>query len=164
MTLEQARTMYEELRQKYEAQLSSFDVLCYSEIYCENEKFDKVYTPDEAVIVSLDVNVYTEAIGLDNGICFCASAEVSKCRVDDDAIIKDAEEFEKAICEFIEKLNAADDTEALIRAEITESEVLVEKMMREFDSNMKKTSLAVAIAVGAFLVVAAVALVLHFLA
>ena len=48
MTLDQVRGIYTELRDKYEAKLSGFDVKYDSEIYLEDDGFDKVEALDES--------------------------------------------------------------------------------------------------------------------
>jgi hypothetical protein len=108
MTLDQVRGIYTELRDKYEAKLSGFDVKYDSEIYLEDDGFDKVEALEESGFISLDINVFTEKIDKDNGLCFCSSVTVAKDRVDDDEILDDVKAFEESLEEFLAKLAAAE--------------------------------------------------------
>lgn len=164
MTIEQAKRLYEELREKYEAKLASYNVFYESEIYLEDEEFEKVTHLDKGGFVSLDVNIFTDNIKKEDGICFCASATVTNDRVDDDEILEDNKEFESSIEEFIDKLSLADSADELIKCESEKIDAKVDEMMREFESKMKKSTTAVTVAVAICVVCAAVALLVHFLA
>ena len=163
MTLDQVKGIYAELRDKYEAKLSGFDVKYESEIYLEDEGFDKVDALDENGFVSLDINVFTEKIDKENGVCFCSSVAVSGDRVDDDDILGDIKAFEESLEEFLHKLTAAESADELIRAEIAKDEQIIDEMMQEFERKIKSTNTMALIAVGVCVIAAAVALVMHFL-
>ena len=162
MTLDQVKGIYGELRDKYEAKLSGFDVKYDSEIYLEDDGFDKVEALDESGFISLDINVFTEKIDKDNGLCFCSSVTVAKDRVDDDEILDDVKAFEESLEEFLAKLAAAESADALICAEIAESEQAASEMMEAFERKIKKTNVMALIAVGVCVLAAAVALIVRF--
>ena len=163
MTLSQVKGIYAELRDKYEAKLSKFNVKYDSEIYLEDEGFDKVEAIEESGFISLDVNVFTDKIDKDNGLCFCSSVAVAKDRVDDDEILGDIKAFEESLEEFLAKLAAAESADALISAEIAESEQAAGEMMQEFERKIKSTNAMALIAVGVCVLAAAVALIVRFL-
>ena len=163
MTLDQVRGIYTELREKYEAKLSGFDVKYDSEIYLEDEGFDKVDALDESGFVSLDINVFTEKIDKENGVCFCSSVTVTNNRVDDDEILGDVKAFEESLEEFLTKLAAAESADALILAEIAESEQAASEMMEAFERQIKKSNTMAIIATGICVLAAAVALIVRFL-
>ena len=164
MTIEQAKALYEELRDKYEARLAECAALYDSEIYLESDDFEKVDSIEKGGYISLEINIFTDNIAKDDGICFCASAIVSGERVDDDDILNDKKAFEHEICEFIDRLSFADDVDALIREETEKTAAEIEESMREFESKMKMSTTAVVIAVAVCAVCAAVALIMHFIA
>lgn len=164
MTLEQAKKIYEELCDKYEARLAEYAVKYESEIYLENEKLDKVDELNDAGFISLDINVFTDSIDKDSGLCFCASAEVQGLRVDDDEILDDAKEFERTVCEFLDKLSLAGDADELIRSEVKEAQKEADELMRKLEANMKKSTVTVIVAVAVCAIVAAAVLIAHFLA
>ena len=163
MTLSQVKGIYAELRDKYEAKLSKFNVKYDSEIYLEDEGFDKVEAIEESGFISLDVNVFTDKIDKDNGLCFCSSVAVAKDRVDDDEILGDVKAFEESLEEFLAKLATSDSADALISAEIAESEQAAGEMMQEFERKIKSTNAMALIAVGVCVLAAAVALIVRFL-
>ena len=163
MTFEQVKGIYEEISQKYEAELSRRGVKCESEIYCEDEKLDKTENPEKARYFSLDINVFTEKIDKDNGLCFCASVPTKNMRVDDDDILDEQKAFEESINEFLSKLSENADADELIRAEAEATEQKVEEMVKELEHKIKKTNTIALIAVGVCVVAAAVALIMHFL-
>ena len=163
MTLSQVKGIYAELRDKYEAKLSKFNVKYDSEIYLEDEGFDKVEAIEESGFISLDINVFTDKIDKDNGLCFCSSVAVAKDRVDDDEILGDIKAFEESLEEFLAKLAAAESADALISAEIAESEQAAGEMMQEFERKIKSTNAMALIAVGVCVLAAAVALIVRFL-
>ena len=163
MTLDQVRGIYTELREKYEAKLSGFDVKYDSEIYLEDEGFDKVDALDENGFVSLDINVFTEKIDKENGVCFCSSVTVTNNRVDDDEILGDVKAFEESLEEFLAKLAMAESADALILAEIAESEQAASEMMEAFERQIKKSNAMAIIATGICVLAAAVALIVRFL-
>ena len=163
MTLDQVKEIYAELREKYEANLSGFDVKYDSEIYLEDEGFDKVEALEENGFISLDINVFTEKIDKDNGLCFCSSVSVAKDRVDDDEVLGDVKEFEESLEEFLAKLATAESADALICAEIAESEQAASEMMQEFERKIKSTNAIAIIATGICVLAAAVALIVRFL-
>ena len=158
MTIEQARVLYEELRDKYEACLAEYDVKFESEIYFEDDDFERPEDLNKATIMSLDINIFTESIDKDNGICFCASVTVAKGRVDDDEILEDNREFERSICEFLDKLGFASSPDELIAAEVEDGEQKLDEMMQEFQSKMKKTTVIAYGAIAVAVVVAVVAI------
>ena len=162
MTLDQVRGIYTELRGKYEAKLSGFDVKYNSEIYLEDDGFDKVEALDESGFISLDINVFTDKIHKDNGLCFCSSVTVAKDRVDDDEILDDVKAFEESLEEFLAKLAVAESADALICAEIAESEQAASEMMQAFERKIKSTNTVALIAVGVCVLAAAVALIVRF--
>ncbi len=164
MTIEQARALYEELRDKYEARLAEYDVKFESEIYFEDDDFERPEDVNKASIISLDVNIFTENIDKDNGLCFCASVSIAKGRVDDDEILEDNREFERSICEFLEKLSFASTPDELIAAEAEAAERKLDEMMQEFQSKMKKTTVVAYCAVAVLVVVAAVAILFSIFA
>ena len=163
MTLSQVKGIYAELCDKYEAKLSKFNVKYDSEIYLEDEGFDKVDAIEESGFISLDVNVFTDKIDKDNGLCFCSSVAVAKDRVDDDEILGDVKAFEESLEEFLAKLATSDSADALISAEIAESEQAASEMMQEFERKIKSTNAMALIAVGVCVLAAAVALIVRFL-
>lgn len=163
MTLSQVKGIYAELRDKYEAKLSKFNVKYDSEIYLEDEGFDKVEAIEESGFISLDINVFTDKIDKDNGLCFCSSVAVAKDRVDDDEILGDVKAFEESLEEFLAKLATSDSADALISAEIAESEQAAGEMMQEFERKIKSTNAMALIAVGVCVLAAAVALIVRFL-
>jgi hypothetical protein len=163
MTLSQVKGIYAELRDKYEAKLSKFNVKYDSEIYLEDEGFDKVEALAESGFISLDINVFTDKIDKDNGLCFCSSVTVAKDRVDDDEILGDVKAFEESLEEFLAKLATSDSADALISAEIAESEQAAGEMMQEFERKIKSTNAMALIAVGVCVLAAAVALIVRFL-
>ena len=162
MTLSQVKGIYAELRDKYEAKLSGFDVKYDSEIYLEDEGFDKVEAIEESGFISLDINVFTDKIDKDNGLCFCSSVAVAKDRVDDDEILGDVKAFEESLEEFLAKLATSDSADALISAEIAESEQAAGEMMQEFERKIKSTNTMALIAVGVCVLAAVVALIVRF--
>ena len=162
MTLSQVKGIYAELRDKYEAKLSKFNVKYDSEIYLEDEGFDKVEAIEESGFISLDINVFTDKIDKDNGLCFCSSVAVAKDRVDDDEILGDVKAFEESLEEFLAKLATSDSADALISAEIAESEQAAGEMMQEFERKIKSTNTMALIAVGVCILAAAVALIVRF--
>lgn len=162
MTLSQVKGIYAELRDKYEAKLSKFNVKYDSEIYLEDEGFDKVEAIEESGFISLDVNVFTDKIDKDNGLCFCSSVAVAKDRVDDDEILGDVKAFEESLEEFLAKLATSDSADALICTEIAESEQAAGEMMEAFERKIKKTNAMALIAVGVCVLAAAVALIVRF--
>ena len=162
MTLEQVKGIYEELRAEYESSLIEYGVKCESEIYCEDENFEKVDSLGERGYISLDLNVFTDAIDKDNALCFCSSVTVTRGRVDDDEIIEDTKEFERTVREFIDKLSSSLDPDELIKSEIKSTDEEALEIMRKLEKNIKTSSLITAIAVGICVVVAAVALILNF--
>ena len=162
MTLSQVKGIYAELRDKYEAKLSKFNVKYDSEIYLEDEGFEKVEAIEESGFISLDVNVFTDKIDKDNGLCFCSSVAVAKDRVDDDEILGDVKAFEESLEEFLAKLAAAESADALICTEIAESEQAASEMMQEFERKIKSTNAMALIAVGVCVLAAAVALIVRF--
>lgn len=163
MTFEQVKGIYTELRDKYEAKLTAYGVKCESEIYCEDDNTDKVDSPDAASYFSLDVNVFTDSIDKDNGLCFCASVPINKLRVDDDDILDEQKAFEESIDEFITRLAGASDVDELIRNEVEDSNRNVEEIMREFERKIKRNSLIALVAVAVCVAAAAVALIANFL-
>lgn len=163
MTLSQVKGIYAELRDKYEAKLSKFNVKYDSEIYLEDEGFDKVEALTESGFISLDINVFTDKIDKDNGLCFCSSVTVAKDRVDDDEILGDVKAFEESLEEFLAKLATSDSADALISAEIAESEQAAGEMMQEFERKIKSTNAMAIIATGICVLAAAVALIVRFL-
>ena len=162
MTLDQVREIYTELRDKYEAKLSGFDVKYDSEIYLEDDGFDKVEALEESGFISLDINVFTDKIDKDNGLCFCSSVVVAKDRVEDDEILGDVKAFEESLEEFLAKLAAAESADALILAEIAEGEQAASEMMEAFERKIKSTNTVALIAVGVCVLAAAVALIVRF--
>ena len=163
MTIEQARVLYEELRDKYEARLAEYAVKFESEIYFEDNDFEKLDDTNKATLMSLDVNIFTENIDKDNGICFCASVTVANGRVDDDEILEDNKEFECSICEFLDKLSFAATPDELIAAEVEDGERKIEEMMSDLERKIKRNNLIALIAVGICAVAAIVAVLLNIL-
>ena len=161
MTLDQVREIYTELRDKSEAKLSGFDVNYDSEIYLEDDGFDKVEALDESGFISLDINVFTDKIDKDNGLCFCSSVVVAKDRVEDDEILDDVKAVEESLEEFLAKLAAAESADALILAEIAEGEQAASEMMEAFERKIKSTNTVALIAVGVCGLAAAVALIVR---
>ena len=164
MTFEQVKGIYEELSKKYEAELSGRGVKCESEIYLENEKLDKTENIDDACYFSLDINVFTESIDKDNGLCFCASVPIKNARVDDDDIINEQKAFEESIVAFAEKLEAVGNADEAISAESEAIDRKIGEMMNDLERKIKRNSLITLIAVGVCVVAAAVALAVKFLA
>ena len=163
MTFEQVNGIYTELCKKYEAEFQKSDAKCDSEIYCEDENLDKTENPEEAKYFSLDINVFTDNIDKDNGLCFCISVPVSNMRIDDDDILEEQRFFEETITGFIDKLSHADSVDELIKAEGEAAEQEVEKMMNELERKIKKTNTIALIAVGICVAAAVVAILFKFL-
>ena len=163
MTFEQVKEIYSDLRDKYEAKLTSYGVKCESEIYCENRKLEKVENADDASYFSLDINVFTNSIDKDNGLCFCVSVPVTDLRVNDDVILDEQRFFEESISEFLDKLSTAECADDAIKAEGEAAERRAEEMMRDLERKIKKTNTVALVAVGICAVAAAVALIMHFL-
>ena len=163
MTLDQVKGIYAELRDKYEARLSEFDVKYDSEIYLENEGFDKVEALEDNGFISLDINVFTEEIDRENGLCFCSSVVVTKDRVDDDEILGDVKAFEESLEDFLGKLGTAESADAVIREEMAAEEQAVDEMMQEFERKIKSTNTMAIIAAVICGVAAAVVLIMRFL-
>lgn len=163
MTFEQVKEIYIDLRDKYEPQLTSYGVKCESEIYCENKKLEKVENVEDASYFSLDINVFTESIDKDSGLCFCVSVPISNMRVDDDDILEEKNAFEESIDEFMGRLTAAPDADEFIKNELEEHRRNLEEIMREFERKIKNNNTVALIAVVICAVAAAVALIMHFL-
>lgn len=158
MTFEQVNGIYIELRDKYESKLRACGVKCESEIYFENETLDKVENLDDACYFSLDVNVFTESIDKDNGLCFCASVPIKNARVEDDDILDEQKAFEESIVAFADKLAASNDADEVINAESEAIDRKLEEMMSDLEHKIKRNSLISLIAVGVCAVAAIVAI------
>ena len=163
MTFEQVKGIFEELRDRYEAQLTECGVKCETEIYCEDEKLEKTENAEDAAYFSLDINVFTEKTDKENGLCFCASVPVNKMRIDDDEMINEQKAFEASVGDFIGKLALAADADELIKEEGDAAERQVEEMMRDLERRIKKTNTIALIAVGVCAVAAVVAVVLNII-
>ena len=163
MTFEQVNGIYTELSKKYEAEFNKHGAKCESEIYCEDEKLDKTNCPEDAKYFSLDINVFTDNIDKENGLCFCISVPISEMRIDDDDILDEQRFFEEAISGFIDKLTSTDSVDELIRTEGEAVERKVEEMMLELERKIKKTNAIALIAVGICVIATVVAILFKFL-
>ena len=82
--------------------------------------------------------------------------------MDDDEILDDVKAFEESLEEFLAKLAVAESADALICAEIAESEQAASEMMQAFERKIKSTNTVALIAVGVCVLAAAVALIVRF--
>lgn len=163
MTIEQARAIYEELRERYEASLAAAGLRCESEIYLEDEEFERTEDESKAALIELDVLVFTDNISKDDGYGFCSMADIKSGYVSESELKKDALELEEALDAFIDEVLSTGDADSIIRRENEKAEKEAEEMMREFEEKMKRSNVAAIIAVSVCAVIAAVALIMHFL-
>jgi len=167
MNIEKARGIYEQLIEKYENKLAACGANVESEIYFEDEEWERTESESKFAYISLDLNVFTDNIDNDNGICFVACAEIKKGKIDDDELLTDAKTFEEAINKFIDDIGFCGDIDSIILRESKkaeeEAEEEAEKMLAELEGKIKKTNTIAAISVGICVLVAAIALIVHFL-
>lgn len=162
MTIEQAKQIYENLRAEYETKLAEAGLRYESEIYLEDEEFEKTTDESNAVSIEMDILIFTDNINKDDAYGCCTISDIKNGTVSDAAIKKGILEFEETLDAFIDEVLSTGDAEGIIKRENEIAEKESEEMMKELNSRMKTLNVAV-IAIGCVCVIAAVvAIIIKF--
>ena len=138
MTLEQARTLYEELRYKYETKLAVAGLRYESDIYLEDEEFEQTLDESKAVSIALDILIFTDNRSKEDAYSCCTMADIEKGYVSETAMKQDMLEFEETLDNFIDEVLSTGDADGIIKRENEILEKESEEMMKEFLANITK--------------------------